>query len=271
MAIRARAQPASGRPRCGGERAGRAADGARCARRRLRRLHEPRRASITCSVRNRSPEAVGEAQQRMWELALHLEEGQTERTARALDEARQAARDALDKAIREPNDANREALDRRLKELEEAIAAPPAGAGGRGAAQQRRDAVRPECPAPDQPRPGPDGGAGARGRARGPDGRGAAAHGGAGAHAGPAAQRARRARARWRARRGAAPARPPADGRGAGHDRPAGGLLDHSQGRVDETTRFRGNRPPTAAGRTKRRNARRTGGCSRRCAARSAS
>ena len=58
----------------------------------------------------------------MWELALHLEEGQTERTARALDEARQAARDALDKAIREPNEANREALDQKLKELEEAIA-----------------------------------------------------------------------------------------------------------------------------------------------------
>ena len=71
--------------------------------------------------RNKAPDAVGEAQQRMWELALHLEEGQTERTARALDEARQAARDALDKAIREPNEANREALDRKLKELEEAI------------------------------------------------------------------------------------------------------------------------------------------------------
>ena len=86
---------------------------------------------------NRSPEAIGESQQRMWDLALHLEEGQTERTARALDEARQAARDALDKAIREPNDANRETLDRRLKELEEAIATPSAGVGGRGAAQQR--------------------------------------------------------------------------------------------------------------------------------------
>jgi uncharacterized protein (TIGR02302 family) len=70
---------------------------------------------------DKAPEAIGMAQQRMWELALHLEEGQTERTARALEEARQAARDALDKAIREPNDANREALDRRLKELEEAI------------------------------------------------------------------------------------------------------------------------------------------------------
>jgi uncharacterized protein (TIGR02302 family) len=71
--------------------------------------------------RNKAPAAIGEAQQRMWELALHLEEGQTERTARALDEARQAARDALDKAIREPTEANRQALEQRLKELEEAI------------------------------------------------------------------------------------------------------------------------------------------------------
>ena len=70
---------------------------------------------------DKSPEAIGQAQQLMWELALHMEEGQTERTARALDEARQAANDALDKAIREPNDANRQALDQRLKELEQAI------------------------------------------------------------------------------------------------------------------------------------------------------
>jgi len=71
--------------------------------------------------RNKADEVIGEAQRQMWELALHLEEGQTERTAHALEEARQAARDALDKAIREPNDANREALEQRLKELEEAI------------------------------------------------------------------------------------------------------------------------------------------------------
>jgi len=72
-------------------------------------------------LRNKASEAVGEAQQQMWELALHLEEGQTERTAHALEEARQAARDALDKAIRDPTDANRQALEQRLKELEEAI------------------------------------------------------------------------------------------------------------------------------------------------------
>lgn len=70
---------------------------------------------------DKSPAAVGHAQQRMWDLALHLEEGETEQTARALDEARQAAQDALDKAIHEPNDANLQALDKRLKELEQAI------------------------------------------------------------------------------------------------------------------------------------------------------
>jgi uncharacterized protein (TIGR02302 family) len=70
---------------------------------------------------NKAPEAIGLAQQRMWDLALHLEEGQTERTARALEDARQAARDALDRAIREPNEANRQALEQKLKELQEAI------------------------------------------------------------------------------------------------------------------------------------------------------
>jgi len=71
--------------------------------------------------RDKKPEAVGDAQQRMWELALHLEEGRTERTARALDQARQAAKDALDKATRDPTPANRDELDKKLKELEQAI------------------------------------------------------------------------------------------------------------------------------------------------------
>ena len=70
---------------------------------------------------DKAPEAIGAAQQQMWQLALHLEEGQTERTAQALEQARQAARDALDKAIHEPTDANRQALEQRLKELQEAI------------------------------------------------------------------------------------------------------------------------------------------------------
>jgi uncharacterized protein (TIGR02302 family) len=70
---------------------------------------------------DKSPRAIGIAQDRLWQLALHMEEGQTEQTARALDQARQAARDALDKAVREPNDANRADLDKKLKALEDAI------------------------------------------------------------------------------------------------------------------------------------------------------
>lgn len=70
---------------------------------------------------NRSDKAIGEAQQRMWELALHMEEGQVEQTARALDQARQAANDALAKALHDPSAANRAELDKKLKELEQAI------------------------------------------------------------------------------------------------------------------------------------------------------
>jgi uncharacterized protein (TIGR02302 family) len=69
----------------------------------------------------KSPAAIPTAQQRMWQLALHMEEGQTEHTAQALDRARQAAQDALDKAIRSPTDANRAALEQRLQELAQAI------------------------------------------------------------------------------------------------------------------------------------------------------
>jgi hypothetical protein len=55
-------------------------------------------------VRNHSEGAVPEAQDMMWELALHMEEGQSEQSARALEQARQAARDAMDKAQQQPND-----------------------------------------------------------------------------------------------------------------------------------------------------------------------
>ncbi|HEY1934147.1 MAG TPA: DUF4175 family protein [Acetobacteraceae bacterium] len=70
---------------------------------------------------NKSAAAIPQAQQQMWQLALHMEEGQTEQTARALEKARQAAQDALDKAIRSPTDANRAELEKRLQELEQAI------------------------------------------------------------------------------------------------------------------------------------------------------
>lgn len=72
-------------------------------------------------VRNDTAAMVPEAQARMWDLALHLEEGQADETARELEAARQAARDAMEKYAQQPTDANRQALDQRLKELQEAI------------------------------------------------------------------------------------------------------------------------------------------------------
>lgn len=64
--------------------------------------------------------AVPEVQGRMWQLALHLEEGAVERTARALDQAKQALRDLLD-AEKRGTQADRGELDRRTREVEEAL------------------------------------------------------------------------------------------------------------------------------------------------------
>jgi uncharacterized protein (TIGR02302 family) len=72
-------------------------------------------------VRDKSPDMIPEAQARMWDLALHMEEGQTDESARELEAARRAARDAMEKLQQEPTDANRQALEQRLKELQEAI------------------------------------------------------------------------------------------------------------------------------------------------------
>jgi hypothetical protein len=72
-------------------------------------------------VRNHADNAVPEAQDMMWQLALHMEEGQTEQSARSLEEARQAARDAMDKAQQQPNPETREALAKKLEELRQAI------------------------------------------------------------------------------------------------------------------------------------------------------
>jgi uncharacterized protein (TIGR02302 family) len=72
-------------------------------------------------VRERDPGTIEQAQQRMWELALHFEEGAADRTARALEAAREAVREALDKSAKEPTDANRQELEQKLKELEKAI------------------------------------------------------------------------------------------------------------------------------------------------------
>ncbi|KAA2214503.1 TIGR02302 family protein [Teichococcus oryzae] len=72
--------------------------------------------------RDRRPEAVDEAQALMWQIAVALEEGRTDRTARALAEAREALREALAEAESAPPDADQRAeLERRVQELREAI------------------------------------------------------------------------------------------------------------------------------------------------------
>ncbi len=72
--------------------------------------------------RGRGQPAVDEAQSRLWDLALTLEEGAADRTAKALEAARQAARDAMDAARQDPqNEARRAELERRLEELRQAI------------------------------------------------------------------------------------------------------------------------------------------------------
>lgn len=73
-------------------------------------------------ARGRGQPAVNEAQSRLWELALALEEGIIDRTARALEQARQATRDALEETKRTPEDQAKQAeLERRTQELREAI------------------------------------------------------------------------------------------------------------------------------------------------------
>ncbi len=74
--------------------------------------------------RGRGQPAVDEAQARMWTLALALEEGATERTAQALEQARQALRDAVDAAKpppEQPTTAEQAEIDRRMQELRDAI------------------------------------------------------------------------------------------------------------------------------------------------------
>ena len=73
-----------------------------------------------------SQAAVDDAQQRMWELALHLEEGGADRTQRALEAARDAVREQL-QAMRDPNatptqrEQQTQELQRRLQALRDAI------------------------------------------------------------------------------------------------------------------------------------------------------
>ncbi|MCA3364544.1 MAG: DUF4175 family protein [Roseomonas sp.] len=74
--------------------------------------------------RDRRDEAVPEVQQILWDVAVALEEGRTDRTARALTQAREALREALEEARREGAERSpeeRAELQRRIQELREAI------------------------------------------------------------------------------------------------------------------------------------------------------
>jgi uncharacterized protein (TIGR02302 family) len=83
-------------------------------------------------MRDRRDEAVPEVQQILWDIAVALEEGRTDRSARALAQAREALREALEEARRENAEAKperspeeraeqRAELQRRIQELREAI------------------------------------------------------------------------------------------------------------------------------------------------------
>ena len=71
---------------------------------------------------NHAKGAIAEAQARLWRLALHMEDGSAARSEAALEAARQAMREALDKAVAQPSQANRAALAAKLQALEAAIA-----------------------------------------------------------------------------------------------------------------------------------------------------
>ena len=75
-------------------------------------------------MRDRRDEAVPEVQQVLWDVAVALEEGRTDRTARALTQAREALREALEEARREGAERSpeeRAEMQRRIQELREAI------------------------------------------------------------------------------------------------------------------------------------------------------
>ena len=78
------------------------------------------RAIIAEISRNRDPAAVDDAQARLWQLALHLEEGATDRTARTLAEARQALRDVMAAQQRGEHPGAQE-IDKRIAALQDAI------------------------------------------------------------------------------------------------------------------------------------------------------
>jgi uncharacterized protein (TIGR02302 family) len=77
------------------------------------------RAIASLLRRGKDADVVDEAQARMWQLALALEEGLVDRTAKALEAARQALRDAAEAKPETP--AEQAELMKRMEDLREAI------------------------------------------------------------------------------------------------------------------------------------------------------
>jgi uncharacterized protein (TIGR02302 family) len=69
---------------------------------------------------DRAPAAIDAVQSRLWQLALHLEEGTTERTARALAQARRELRDAMERQARGEKIEPKE-MDRLMQALQQAM------------------------------------------------------------------------------------------------------------------------------------------------------
>jgi hypothetical protein len=78
------------------------------------------RAIASLLYRNPADMAVAEAQSRLWDLALRLEEGAADRTARALDQARQALHEALAAQQRGDKVAPAE-IDQRMKDIQDSL------------------------------------------------------------------------------------------------------------------------------------------------------
>jgi uncharacterized protein (TIGR02302 family) len=78
------------------------------------------RAVTALLYRDRDTTVVEEAQSRLWQLALHLEEGGSERTARTLAEARRQLREAIE-AQKRGEKVDPAEIDRRIQALEQAI------------------------------------------------------------------------------------------------------------------------------------------------------
>ncbi len=76
--------------------------------------------AISQLTHDRAPEAVDNVQQRLWLLALHLEEGAPERTARALAEARDALKQSLD-ADKRGDKVDPAEIDRKMQAVREAL------------------------------------------------------------------------------------------------------------------------------------------------------